>query len=623
MPSLSLECLNGTRVAVGGEMGPRILLSAFLHLVVLLHLVNQPLSAAVREIATISTNFGDMEFELFPDVSPRAVANFKYLADTRFYDSSAFHRHIAGFMVQGGDPLTRGTTADGYNQNVKNYGMGGPEYTIPDEPTTRSDRAHVRGVLSMAKTKNAHSGGSQFFIMFGSADDLNDLHAPLGRLVSGGAALDAIEAQQKHQRSDLPMNLPVSPILIGSVRIRAERTLDEPPSRLRFQQGTVSGLLRGVERSRQAFGNFQITVTSGGAFSAQVQYFGRRNVFTGLMAQAALGAPEAEYSRDLDVTDGVPLRVRFRARRTSASTTNLVVSVGGINADGSDRLDATLGVASVELGASLATLGERYTAAFDSPWTETAPGVSQPQVPGMRSPGCFLINVRPLNGLALILGRLQDNTVVSAARHVANEGGRGCVPLLLHELQPNVESLRPEARKVPLADWSDKYFSFLEFRMRLVANFELPRRPNLPQPSTVADSYVIWYREPVASGAVTDAIATFMPVFVAAWTSPSAGQTLAPFSPLSKGQLTFDSTTVGSFRVAGTNTAAVFDPANSLPHLRFNPVDGSFKGSFWDNSGEEPRRRTFQGVLLQKAGINRGVGFSITEKASVPVVLIP
>jgi len=99
------------------------------------------LHAAVREIATISTNLGVMEFELFSDVSPRAVANFKYLADTKFYDSTAFHRHIAGFMVQGGDPLTRGTTTEQYNVYSTYFGSQGPEYTIPNEPTSRPDRS--------------------------------------------------------------------------------------------------------------------------------------------------------------------------------------------------------------------------------------------------------------------------------------------------------------------------------------------------------------------------------------------------------------------------------------------------------------------------------------------------
>ena len=604
-------------------MPPRVLTSAFLLSFGFIMCVALPSRAAVREIATISTNFGDMEFELFSDVSPRAVANFKYLADTRFYDSTAFHRHIAGFMVQGGDPNTRGTTAAQYGGNLQNYGFGGPEYTIPDEPTFRADRAHVRGVLSMAKTATAHTAGSQFFIMFGSDVELNGRHAPMGRLVSGDTVLEAIEAQQKSQTSDRPENLPISPILIGSIRVRAERTSEEPAARMRFQAGTVGGFLRRVDRLREACGTYRITVTSGGAFSAQVHYFGRRNFFTGRMVQAALGTPEAEYLKDLDATDGVPLRIRLRARRTSASTTNIVLSVGGVDLDGSDLVDSTFGTASVELGATTATLGDRYTAAFDSPWVTSAQGVSQPQVTAMRGMGFFSINIRPSIESALILGRLQDNTVISAARPVANEGGRFSVPLLLHELQPNADALRPDSRKIPLADWSTKYFAFSEFRLRLVANFDLPPRPSLPQPASVSDSYVIWYREPSASGPVGGGIQTFRPVVVAAWIPPGTGQILAPFSSGSKASLIFDSATVGKFQLARSNGSAVFDVANFFPQLRFNPSDGSFNGSFWDATGGEVRRRTFQGVLLQKDGINKGVGFSMTQDASVPVVLSP
>jgi hypothetical protein len=94
-------------------------------------LLTQPLRAAVREIATISTSLGSMEFELFSDVSPRAVANFKYLADTKFYDNTAFHRLIQGFMVQGGDPQTRGTTTTAYNQYANAFGRGGPNTRFP------------------------------------------------------------------------------------------------------------------------------------------------------------------------------------------------------------------------------------------------------------------------------------------------------------------------------------------------------------------------------------------------------------------------------------------------------------------------------------------------------------
>ena len=124
---------------------PPLLPKAFLIVAGLSFSAVPPLKAEVREIATVSTNAGVMEFELFRDVSPRAVKNFKYLADTHFYDATAFHRAIAGFMIQGGDPNTR------YEEKIDasgngNYGSGGPGYTIPDEPVDTKlypKRAHA------------------------------------------------------------------------------------------------------------------------------------------------------------------------------------------------------------------------------------------------------------------------------------------------------------------------------------------------------------------------------------------------------------------------------------------------------------------------------------------------
>jgi peptidyl-prolyl cis-trans isomerase B (cyclophilin B) len=584
---------------------------------IFLLLLTQPLRAAVREIATISTSLGSMEFELFSDVSPRAVANFKYLADTKFYDNTAFHRLIQGFMVQGGDPLTRGTAASAYNQNTGSFGQGGPEYTIPNEPTLREDRAHVRGVLSMAKTDAADSGGSQFFVMFGDAPWLDNVHAPMGRLISGDTALQAIEARPKNSN-----DLPLSPISIHSVSVRAEQTNGAPASRLRFQPGTLGGLLRKTDRNQDVCGSYQLTVTSGGAFSAQIQYYGRRNMFTGVMLQGDPAVPEADYAGKLDPSAVVPLRVRLHARQTASSSTTIVLRVGGLNPDGSDLVDSTLSVAAGEVGAK-STLADRYTAAFESPMVQKDSTVV-PLYPELKGIGYLAASVRPSTGLALVTGRLQDNRSITLARPVSNEGGRFLLPLFFHELQENVESQRASFPSVSLADWSSRYFGFDVFRFRLVAALELAPKPSLPQPSNVSGSYLIWYREKKTAGPVLSQIASFLPVVTAAWTPPSAGQTLSPFSSSGTAQLLNGGSLVGSFRVAKSNASAVFTVPNaSAQQMRFNPVDGTFQGSFVDASLPARPRRIFQGVLLQKEGINKGVGFLLTEGASVPVVLAP
>lgn len=130
----------------------------------------------------ITMENGDiMEFEMYPDVAPKTVQNFVDLINKHFYDGLIFHRIIKGFMIQGGDP--EGT------------GMGGPGYTIPGEFSVNgfnNDLKHTRGVLSMARTMDPNSAGSQFFIMHQDAPHLDGQYAAFGKLTSGFDVLDAI-----------------------------------------------------------------------------------------------------------------------------------------------------------------------------------------------------------------------------------------------------------------------------------------------------------------------------------------------------------------------------------------------------------------------------------------------
>jgi hypothetical protein len=440
----------------------------------------------------------------------------------------------------------------------------------------------------------------------------------MGRLISGDTVLQAIEARPKNSN-----DLPLSPIAIHSVSVRAEQTNGAPASRLRFQPGTLGGLLRKTDRNQDVCGSYQLTVTSGGAFSAQIQYYGRRNVFTGVMLQGDPAVPEADYAGKLDPSAAVPLRVRLHARQTASSSTNIVLRVGGLNPDGSDLVDSTLSVAAGEVGTQ-STLADRYTAAFEAPLVATGSSTTGPRYPDLKGIGYLTANVRPSTGLTLVTGRLQDNRGITLARPVSNEGGRFLLPVFFHELQENVESQRASFPSVSLADWSSRYFSFDVFRFRLVAALELAPKPSLPQPSNVSGSYLIWYREKKTAGSVLSQIASFLPVVTAAWTPPSAGQTLAPFSNSSTAQLLTGGSLVGSFRVAKSNASAVFAiPNSSAQQLRFNPADGTFQGSFVETPLPARPRRIFYGVLLQKDGINKGVGFLLTEGASMPVVLTP
>jgi peptidyl-prolyl cis-trans isomerase B (cyclophilin B) len=137
--------------------------------------------------ATLHTNAGPIEVELFDEDAPKTVANFRKLADDGFYDGLVFHRVIKDFMIQGGCPQGTGT--------------GGPGYTFEDEP---NDHRVVRGALAMANS-GPNTNGSQFFIVTtGEAPWLDGKHTVFGRVESGMDTVDAIEGTDT-DASDRPL----------------------------------------------------------------------------------------------------------------------------------------------------------------------------------------------------------------------------------------------------------------------------------------------------------------------------------------------------------------------------------------------------------------------------------
>jgi peptidyl-prolyl cis-trans isomerase B (cyclophilin B) len=136
-----------------------------------------------NEVAVLKTSEGDLVIEFWPDVAPNHVANFKKLARQGFYDGTCFHRVIPGFMIQGGDPNTKD------DSNKGSWGMGGPGYTIKAEFNSKH---HARGVLSMARTSDPDSAGSQFFICHADAGQLDGQYTVFGQLVKGFDVLDKI-----------------------------------------------------------------------------------------------------------------------------------------------------------------------------------------------------------------------------------------------------------------------------------------------------------------------------------------------------------------------------------------------------------------------------------------------
>ena len=133
-----------------------------------------------NEVAVIKTDLGDMVIEFWPDVAPKTVENFKKLAKQGFYDGTAFHRIMKGFMIQGGDPLTKDSSAEG------RWGTGDPGYKINAE---FNERSHQRGVISMARGGDPNSAGCQFFICLGDASFLDRQYTAFGKLIKGDDVL--------------------------------------------------------------------------------------------------------------------------------------------------------------------------------------------------------------------------------------------------------------------------------------------------------------------------------------------------------------------------------------------------------------------------------------------------
>jgi peptidyl-prolyl cis-trans isomerase B (cyclophilin B) len=149
---------------------------------------------AENPIVTITmADGGVMKLELYPQIAPNSVNNFISLIKKGFYNGVIFHRVIAGFMIQGGDP-------DG-------VGTGGPGYHIPGEFAANgfaNDLKHTRGVLSMARAQHPDSAGSQFFIMHKDAPYLDGSYAAFGKLIEGEDVLDKI-AETPTAWGDKPM----------------------------------------------------------------------------------------------------------------------------------------------------------------------------------------------------------------------------------------------------------------------------------------------------------------------------------------------------------------------------------------------------------------------------------
>ena len=155
--------------------------------------------------ATFTTNKGNFEIELFNELAPKTVENFVTLVESDFYNDVKFHRVIADFMVQGGDPLTKD------DEMSDRWGTGGPGYTFEDE--IHAENNNAVGTISMANA-GPNTNGSQFFINTADNDFLDTKHTVFGKIVSGMETISAIEAVEK-----FPNDRPVEAVVIESITV--------------------------------------------------------------------------------------------------------------------------------------------------------------------------------------------------------------------------------------------------------------------------------------------------------------------------------------------------------------------------------------------------------------------
>ncbi len=164
-------------------------------------------------IVTLVTTRGDITIELFMDAMPTTVGNFLTLAEQNFYDNTKFHRVIDGFMVQGGDPNSKGT-------DTSAYGTGGPGYAIEDEHVVDARLSNMRGTIAMANA-GPNTGGSQFFInlvdntsLDFNKQPLSSKHPVFGRVIAGMEVVDVIAKVPTDAR-----DVPLEPVIVTDVTI--------------------------------------------------------------------------------------------------------------------------------------------------------------------------------------------------------------------------------------------------------------------------------------------------------------------------------------------------------------------------------------------------------------------
>ena len=580
--------------------------TVFVTLWLLVGLGNFSALAVVREIATVVTSEGTMEFELYRDSSQIAVANFKYMADSHFYDGTKIHRLIKNFMAQGGDP---GTVAEESVSNL--YGTHGPEYSISNDPVDQVNfplRKHAAGVLSMANSGGTATTGSQFFIMFtGNRPDLDEKHAQLGFLISGGTVLTALNdptrelvAPSTEVMALLGMNplledvniRPKIPIVVNSIRIRSEvisGTLSTA-----FPVASDEGLLRDIQRN--ILGRWHVATTSRGTLSGQLQCYDRTFAFTGRLLPVAGSTSESECVVHLDTKATTPIRVRIHLRRngpTSGSLGIVVCKLDGTDANLSVRTENASSTLMAARDLAGPVLDAKYTASFDPPYVGTAYSDT------LKGCGYMTVNYLANSRLCTALARLADGVSVVASFTPSAEGGRNVLPLFSQRLTTGVPNFK--------------------FRGSLQV---VPGQANFGSLKWYRASKTVNIQGGTTSSAEFDGI---LGTVLSSWTPPAKSGVLGPFVSGLDRIVYIGTLDANVFRLSATNSTTTFySNYNSLKiSLRFTPLDGTFLANYSDTSLGNSFRREFRGVCVQSGTTSWVRGYSARGAASLPVVMIP
>lgn len=177
----------------------------------------KPVLSSTNEVAVIKTGQGDLVIQFWPEVAPKTVENFKKLARQGFYDGTAFHRIVKGFMIQGGDPLSK--------LDDPRVGQGDPGYKIKAE---FNDRPHVKGVISMARSRDPDSAGCQFFICLDRAPNLDKNYTAFGRLIQGEEVLVKLGETPVGPNAAGERSKPLERVPVESIKIVNADSIKKP-----------------------------------------------------------------------------------------------------------------------------------------------------------------------------------------------------------------------------------------------------------------------------------------------------------------------------------------------------------------------------------------------------------